>query len=131
MKKLIFILSLFLIFSCSENDTSLPVDNVPGLWTWQSTKGGIANNINDTPASTGKTETLELRSDNTYTYKTDGIITSSGTFTIIDKKSIYSGENKKWIDFSNNEDRVIFYSTEHVLQLADNNTDGLVYTYSK
>ena len=70
-----------------QNALMAASENLSGKWTWVSTDGGIANNIHNTPASTGNTMQLEFKAGNTYTFYLNGAVESKGTYQITREKS--------------------------------------------
>src|SRR5918993_649907 len=86
--------------SCNKSAAKVAVDErLVGGWQWIRTDGGIANNIHETPASTGKEKVLFLRADHTYSISINNVPESEGHFNIESKKCIHDGETKPFIRF--------------------------------
>ena len=137
MKLLSLIAVAGLIFtSCSKKDhAGCDLNNtteVKGIWNWQKTDGGIGYNIHDTPASTGKTIQLVL-SDNSYSFYTNGVLTSGGTYSINDRTCIHDGATKRMIDYSSDADTDLMVESivDNVITLSDENYDGTISIYSR
>ncbi len=136
--KIFLLLSLLMIsvLSCRTSDDESTISNTDlvGTWNWISTEGGINAQINDTPQSTGKIIHLELTNDFKYSITENGNQTSNGTYVLSMEKSIYSGNNERFIVLSNNQEVVmkgiINVNNTNKLVIADNNHDGVTSTYS-
>jgi len=138
MKKLIYLIILSLgIISCKPSEEK-EIDNSSfiGKWNWTNTDGGINDNIHKTPNTTGKVVSLILSENNTYSIIENGNEISNGTYEVIMKKSIYSGEMEPFITYSNqyNNQNVVISGIIKVLDynklsIADNNVDGLESKY--
>ena len=123
-----------IIISCSKNtETSVDISNIVGTWQWTKTDGGIGNNIRETPTSTGKNIDLILTSDNKYSFITNGVITTQGTFVIKLKSCIHDHSMKRVIDFSSSNDQDMMVETvdNSNLQLSDDVYDGVLLQYIK
>lgn len=116
-----------LFSSCSKKD-DIPVNDtsLAGTWRWTNTDGGIAAHIHDTPASTGKEVNLVLSNNNQYAFYTNGVLSSSGTFTILDRQCPHTGSSKQYIDFSDPADTDMTIETvvTSTLFLSDDFMDG-------
>jgi len=138
MKKLIYFIILSLgIISCKPSEKK-EIDNSSfiGKWNWTNTDGGINYNIHKTPNTTGKVVSLILSENNTYSIIENGNEISNGTYEVIEKRSIYSGEIEPFIIYSNQYDNqnVVFSGIIKILNynklsIADNNADGLESKY--
>lgn len=104
-----------------------------GTWKWQSTLGGTANIVQETPATTGRNVNLALNSDLRYFIYTNGVLTSEGTYRIVTQNCIHDNTNKQVIDFSSPGDRdmMIEKMTSKQLELSDNTFDGALSSYTK
>ncbi|WP_420458358.1 hypothetical protein [Neolewinella sp.] len=102
MKLLRFLpLLLLSICSCSPKaDISFGGSDLIGSWDWVSTSGGFTGRLNRTPASTGTTVRLDLLANGRYTIAEDSDERSRGTYTITMQRSIYSGEEDRYITYS-------------------------------
>lgn len=127
-KTVLSILIIVFIFSSCKKEKN-PFRQLVGKWQWVSTRGGIAFNIHDTPASTGKEVQLDFSKDARYFIYTNGILSSSGIFTLVQKKCIHDGTNKPFIHFSNNEDQMIHLLNNTDLEVSDEAADGVGSIY--
>jgi hypothetical protein len=138
MKKIIYLFILTLgIISCNSDDEKV-IDNsdLIGKWNWTNTDGGIAYHIHETPNTTGKIINLTLLENDTYSIIENGNEISNGTYEILMRKSIYSGEMERYIIYSEeyqNQNTVISgiirILENNSLSIADNNTDGVKSKY--
>ena len=136
MKKIviIFILTIGFISCTADGQTETTNSDLTGKWNWVSTDGGIAANIHKTPASTGNTLQLSLMKNYTYTITQNGAVVTSGKYELVSKKSIYSGEMERFIQFTETEGEqsqnivingiIKIYETNH-MSISDNNPDGV------
>jgi len=136
MKTLYFlpILCGILLMSCSKHsDEAFINQKIIGTWKWVKTDGGIANNIHDTPASTGNNIDLKITDDNHYFFYTNGVLTSQGTYAIEIRNCIHDHTNKNVINFSSLEDQdmMIERVDDFTLESSDDVYDGTVSIYSK
>jgi len=117
---------------CDKQNALLAAsENLSGKWNWESTDGGIAYNIHNTPASTGNTRQLEFKAENTYTFYLNGAVESKGTYQITREKSIADGTDKNVINFSADRKLMILSLTSNSLLVTDNNFDGTTSLYSQ
>ncbi|MGY8911410.1 MAG: hypothetical protein ACKVIG_16345 [Flavobacteriales bacterium] len=133
MKKLIYLFVLTLgIISCSSDDeTEISNSDLVGIWNWTGTSGGLIY-FEETPQTTGKTIHLNLMENYDFSITENGNEISSGTYELTLKKSIYSGEIEKFIQFPENQqytgivNRGIIKTYEtNKLDISDNNYDGI------
>ncbi len=128
-----FMLILFAIFSCSSDEiTEIDNSDLVGNWNWTTTDGGIAFNIHETPETTGKIIHLNLSKNYTFSITENGDEISNGTYVLIMKKSIYSGELERFIQFPENYqytgivmNGIIKIDESNKLDISDNNYDGI------
>jgi len=111
--------------SCSKQMSTTADVSLVGTWKWVRTDGGIAFNIHQTPASTGKNIDLKFTSDNKYYYFTNDSLTSQGMYSFTTEKSIVDHSDKTVIVFSNDNDWMILNSDYNNLELSDNAYDGV------
>lgn len=117
----------------------LITSDITGTWNWLSTDGGIGFHIHNTPASTGKTITLSISEDYQYEIKENDVSKSKGTYTLILKNSIYSGNPARFIEISDDNyinqhvvlNGIISIADEQQLNIADNFHDGIASQFSK
>ena len=102
-----------------------------GTWQWVSTDGGIANQIHDTPATTGRNVELQLLSNGTYVFKTGVSVTSSGTYRVEKRKCIHDQEQKTFLQFSDDPGLMVESIDDESMQLSDEAFDGLVSQYNR
>ena len=142
MKKLIYLLILTLgITSCSsDSDHNIEINNsdLIGKWNWTSTNGGIDFHIRETPESTGKTIQLILMENYNYSITENGNEISNGTYELIMKESIYSGELERYIQIPENQQYagiiikgIIKAYEVNKLHISDNNYDGIESEFIK
>ena len=133
MKKLIYLFVLTLgIISCSSDDESeISNSDFVGIWNWTGTSGGLIY-FEETPETTGKTIHLTLMDNYDFSITENGNEISSGTYELTLKKSIYSGEIERFIQFPENQqytgivNRGIIKTYEaNKLDISDNNHDGI------
>ena len=99
MKNLIYIFTLFFIFSCRDDNDNETLSNqdLIGNWTWKKSTGGI-NGITETPESTNKTINLVISNDAVKIYE-NGNLTSENNYNLQIKESIQGG-NKPMLIYS-------------------------------
>jgi hypothetical protein len=133
MKKLIYLFVLTLgIISCgSDDETEISNSDLVGIWNWTGTSGGLIY-FEETPETTGKTIHLTLMENYNFSITENGNEISSGTYELTMKKSIYSGEMERFIQFPENQqytgivNRGIIKTYEtNKLDISDNNSDGI------
>tara|TARA_R110002033_G_scaffold170760_1_gene214126 strand:- start:121 stop:546 length:426 start_codon:yes stop_codon:yes gene_type:complete len=133
MKKLIYLFVLTLgVISCSSDDeTKISNSDLVGVWNWTGTSGGLIY-FEETPETTGKTIHLTLMENYDFSISENGNEISNGTYELTFKKSIYSGEMEKFIQFPENQqytgivNRGIIKTYEtNKLDISDNNYDGI------
>ncbi|MBJ7883112.1 hypothetical protein [Gelidibacter salicanalis] len=133
MKKLIYLFVLTLgIISCSSDDVK-EIDNsdLIGKWNWTGTSGGLIY-FEETAETSGKTIHLTLMENYTYSITENENEISSGNYQLISKKSIYSGELERFIQFPENQQYtgivmggIIKTYELDKLDISDNNYDGI------
>lgn len=140
MKNIIylFILTLGIISCSSDNETEINNSDLVGEWNWTNTDGGIAAHIHETPETTGKIIRLNLMGNYEYSVTENGTEISSGIYELTMKKSIYSGEMERFIQFPENQQyigivtRGIIKTYENnKLDISDNNYDGIGSGFEK
>ena len=133
MKKLIYLFVLTLgVISCSSDDeTKISNSDLVRVWNWTGTSGGLIY-FEETPETTGKTIHLTLMENYDFSISENGNEISNGTYELTFKKSIYSGEMEKFIQFPENQqytgivNRGIIKTYEtNKLDISDNNYDGI------
>ena len=139
MKKLIYLFVLTLgIISCSSDDeTEISNSDLVGIWNWTGTSGGLIY-FEETPETTGKTIHLTLMDNYDFSITENGNEISSGTYELTLKKSIYSGEMERFIQFPENQQYtgivnrgiIKIYETNK-LDISDNNYDGIGSEFEK
>ena len=125
---LVFIIVLATLFSCTKQAEVQPA--YIGTWNWIRTEGGVAAQVHDTPASSGRAMELQLLSNGTYVYKTNGEITSSGTFRVEKRKCIHDHTQKDFLLFSADQGMMIESLAGSQLKLSDEAYDGLWSLYT-
>lgn len=139
MKKVILMSTfIFSLFSCTKED-NLPLNSdLEGKWNWTSTKGGVGNNIDETPTSTEKTVVLILNKNNTYSILENNSEISNGTYEVKTKKSVYKKDMERFVSYSKNVQisNVIVSGVFRVqssgnLSILDNKADGLQSDFKK
>jgi hypothetical protein len=140
MNRYILAFLLVIAISSCNSDDELKINNsdLVGTWNWTSTDGGLANHIHATPASTGKTIQLYLMKNYKFSITENGNEVTKGTYELTIKKSIYSGEMARFIQYSeikNSQNTIIngiitIYGTNN-LSISDNNYDGIGSEFEK
>ena len=107
--------------------------SLSGNWRWVRTDGGIGFQIHDTPASTGKNVVLNFNDNNQYFLYSNGTLISQGTFSIELRNCIHDHNEKKVINFSDNNvtDMMIEKIDNLSLSLSDEAYDGMGSLYSR
>jgi hypothetical protein len=127
-----YVVTVSLLSSCNKSVVKLAVDEkLLGSWEWIRTDGGIANNVHETPASTGKEKTLVLNANNTYVITVNGAIFSQGSFTVISKQCIHDGTNKAYIQFDHDPGMMVEEVDATILKLSDEANDGTDAQYHR
>ena len=133
MKNLIylFILTMGIISCSSDDETEISNSDLVGVWNWTGTSGGLIY-FEETPESTGKTIHLTLKNNYNFSITENDNEISSGTYTLTLKKSIYSGEVERFIQFPENQQYtgivnrgIIKTYDTNKLDISDNNHDGI------
>jgi len=127
------LLAMFLMHACTKKSDTNNTSSIYGNWEWTNTDGGLANQIHETPANTGKQILLSIQSDNTFTITTNGVVTAQGTINITTATCIHDAKTKQVIQFSHglHQQLMIEQQTVNALVLSDEAHDGLGYTYTK
>lgn len=128
------ILSLLIIIAaCSKENNNNTEPSLTGNWKWVRTDGGIANNIHETPASTGKNIELRFTNDNKYLIYINGTLASQGTYTLETQNCIHDHSDKKVINFSSpsEADMMLEKIDNTGLELSDNAYDGTGSVYTR
>ena len=98
MKKLIYLFLLTLgVISCNSEENTIDNSDLIGQWNWTNTEGGISGDIHETPTTTGKVINLILLANNSYSIIENGNEIANGTYDLVMRKSIYSGEMEPYI----------------------------------
>lgn len=87
MKRICLILFIAMFFGCKKETEVTSIDQIPGLWKWESTCGGVVYDC----AYGSKTNyaTIEFRGDGTYIEKhNDAIVLQTG-YTLINYDGIF------------------------------------------
>ena len=133
MKKLIylFILTLGIISCSSDNETQISNSDLVGKWNWTGTSGGLIY-FEETPETTGKEIHLSLTENYHFSISENGNEISNGIYELTMKKSIYSGEMERFIQFPENQQYlgivtsgIIKTYETNKLDISDNNHDGI------
>lgn len=130
-------MALVIIAACTKY-TDVPSKNeatsdttLVGNWQWVRTDGGIANNIHDTPAATGKQMELQLSGDGVYAVFTNGTMTSQGTYNLEKRTCIHDRTNKTYIVFSADPGLMVEEINKTNLLLSDEYEDGVDRLYKR
>lgn len=134
MKKLSFLLVFVALFtfSCTKEEVvaTEASSSLAGEWRWVSSTGGIAGTTT-TPTSAGYERKLVLTSDFKFSRYKNAALEKSGTYEIIQAKSIYKAELVDFIKFSDGTSSVIMTQSASELSLADNFYDGFGEVYQR
>ena len=135
MKVAFPVMALFVVSmlpSCNKSLAKAVVDkSLVGSWEWIRTDGGIANNIHETPASTGREKTLVLNANNTYVITINNAVSSKGTFTVESKQCIHDGTSKPYIQFNHDPAMMVEVVDSTFLKLSDEANDGTDSQYKR
>lgn len=134
LPKLAFALftTLCILTSCAKNAALSSRDAaILGSWTWSQTDGGIANNIHDTPGTTGKTIQWTFSNNLSYAIYENGILQTKGNYHITNEKSIYDGDEKPVINFDSGMRRIILKVDGTTLEVGDNAYDGTTSLFTR
>lgn len=138
-KNIIFFIFAIGFISCSSNDeTKIENSDIIGKWNWISTDGGFAFHIHEKP-TTENTFQLSLMKNYVYSIARNGNEVESGTYELVMKKSIYSGEMERFIIcYAKNQqlqnieivqnvviNGIIKVYETNKLDISDNNYDGI------
>ena len=134
MRNLLYFFILILgIISCSSDEETI-IDNpdLIGKWNWTNTDGGFAFHIHETPETTGKIIHLVLMENYRFSIIENGNEITHGTYELTMKKSIYSGNLERFIQFPKNVQYsaivmsgiITTYETDK-LNISDNYYDGI------
>jgi len=130
MKNVLLTFLIITIFSSCEID-EVGVSALKGKWQWESTEGGMAAHIYDTPASTGKKIELEIKKDKEFVESTNEKVTSTGTYNFKKEKCIHDHSEKSVLVLSTGKELMIESLDAEYLVLSDENYDGLTYRYRR
>jgi hypothetical protein len=134
MKNVIVCLGLVTLFfsACTKEDQA-EIENLEGTWEWVSTDGGIANNIHQTPASTGNQIVFRFNANHTYSKYTNTTLTEQGSFRLEKRKCIHDHQEKPVLFFGSNDTQGMMIERigSDTLALSDDFVDGTGSTYSR
>ena len=137
-KYLLLILILPLVACSTSGTIDINNSDLVGAWNWTNTDGGIDFQIHETPESTGRTIQLVLNKNYTFSVIENGKEISTGTYQLIQKKSIYSGELERFIQFPISQHYsgivttgIIKITEMDTLEISDNNYDGISSAFDK
>lgn len=119
------------LVACTRETTNTPPASLEGDWQWVQSDGGIANNIHNTPASTGKSLVLKLTAGGEYVYYTNGVENTRGTYTLETRTCIHDQREKTFIQFSACPGQMVEALNGTTLTLSDEAFDGVSSTYHK
>lgn len=124
MKTTLFtLLLLFLLGSCSNEDTANSMDNstgqesLIGQWVWISTTGGILGGT-ETPESTGATRSLTITSTSIQNYF-DGELISETDYTFETQTSLLFNESREMLIQTNGIRQIVELSNEQLILIGD------------
>ena len=138
MQKIAFKLSFVLLtlvilsaHSCGRRDNDKKrgchdpeVNNlVVGTWKLQNTFCGTGAS-----EAAAKSVILTIEADNTYSFVTDGVKTSQGTYNFSEKTSQVHRTTKQFLDFSNDNSFILDVSSNR-LELGQDVANGKNYSY--
>jgi hypothetical protein len=125
---IVTVITIWAFISCQPDPGFHAVNSdLAGTWEWISTDGGIGNNIHETPTSTGVRLVWRFTPDNKYEIDVNGVLQSEGTYLLVKKNCIHSGQQKYLIDFSSpaDSDRMIELMERENMELSDESYDGI------
>ena len=87
MKRILPVLFIVMLAGCKKEIEVTSIDQIPGLWKWESTCGGVVYDC----AYGSKTNyaTIEFRGDGTYIEKHNNAIVLQTSYTLIKYDGIY------------------------------------------
>lgn len=107
--------------SCSLDDDEFYSSDLIGSWNWQSTAGGEANHIFETPENLDKHIELRLLENNSFIVLENESKIAEGSYQLKNKISTLTEEHERFIS-------VTIKTTN---DLKDINYEGVIYTYNK
>ena len=96
---------------------------VVGTWKLQNTFCGTGAS-----EAAAKSVILTIEADNTYSFVTDGVKTSQGTYNFSEKTSQVHRTTKQFLDFSNDNSFILDVSSNR-LELGQDVANGKNYSY--
>ena len=106
------------ILACSSDDDVYESDIV-GTWYWESTGGGEAYQIFETPESQDRTLEIQLKENHDFIAIENGVQIAEGSFELTRKYSNLTEENERFI--------IVSIKTSD--SLNDIIYEGIIYTY--
>ena len=137
VKPFAVVIALVIIAACTKyTDVPSKIETTSdttlvGTWQWVRTDGGIADNIHDTPAATGKQLELQLSGDGVYAVFTNGTLTSQGTYNLEKRTCIHDRATKTYLVFSADPGLMVEEINKTNLLVSDENADGVDHLYKR
>ena len=131
MKMVQMIIALLLFASCNKRQCGeTELNSLLGRWEWVQSSGGISGTVS-TPASTGKIIFLDIFDDETFTLTENNIVTRQGKLNLKNQHCIHSNLTKPSISLGEGQQLTIETMTTTMLSLGQEQTDGMLFEYSR
>lgn len=128
MKKLLFVLILFLFLGCNAEDDTTLSSQLIGKWKWVESSGGIMG-VTNNPENTGKEITIEFTSDTQKTF-INGVLEYQTTYYLERGAPISSTEKVDLINYENGWKQSLEINEDYLV-LFDEVYDGFTHEYIK
>ncbi|UKJ08612.1 hypothetical protein [Solitalea lacus] len=143
IKQALLIFFCSFLFSCEDKEIEASVEKMlTGTWEWESTDGGIAFNIHQSPTTTDKNVLLIFKPKRHYSIFVNNKLVEEGSFTFTKQKCIHNHSEKPVIQLNktiNTEPgvnipaviKMIENLDENTLTFSDENYDGIGSSFKR